>query len=93
MLVCDFFHGDCAVALERVHVFFVMEVATRYVHVLGTTANPDGPRTRRQARDRLPPESSHTSPRHTTSDTRSVLRTRILSSLTKSTDTSARGSR
>jgi putative transposase len=53
MLSCDFFHVDCAVTLKRVYVFFVIEVATRYVHVLGTTTNPDGTWTTQQARNLL----------------------------------------
>ncbi len=53
MLACDFFHVDCAFALRRIYVFFVIEVHTRYVHILGATSNPDGPRTTQQARNLL----------------------------------------
>jgi transposase len=42
MLACDFFHVDCAVTLQRIYVFFVLEVSNRSVHLLGTSMNPDG---------------------------------------------------
>jgi putative transposase len=52
-LACDFAHVDCAVTLKRVYVFFVIELETRYVHVLGVTANPDGAWTAQAARNLL----------------------------------------
>jgi putative transposase len=51
MLECDFFHVDCALTLQRIYVFFVLEVASRYAHILGTTTNPDGRWTTQQIRN------------------------------------------
>ncbi len=42
MLACDFFHVDCAVALQCMYCFFVLEVSSRCVHIVGMTTNPDG---------------------------------------------------
>jgi transposase InsO family protein len=53
MLAADFFHVDCAVSLQRLYCLFVMEVGSRYVHILGLTANPDGPWTVQQIRNLL----------------------------------------
>jgi hypothetical protein len=54
MLATDFFHVDCAMTLRRrLCCLFVIEVGSRYVHILGITANPDGPRTVQQIRNLL----------------------------------------
>jgi putative transposase len=53
MLATAFFHVDCAVTLQRLYCLFIMEVGTRYVQILGITANPDGPWTVQQIRNLL----------------------------------------
>ena len=50
---------DCAVTLQRLHCFFVIEVGPRYLRVPGVTANPDGPRTTQQARHLLREPGDH----------------------------------
>jgi putative transposase len=53
MLAADFFHVECAVTLQRLYCLFVIEVGSRYVHILGVTASPDGPWTVQQVRNLL----------------------------------------
>ncbi|HEX3965882.1 MAG TPA: integrase core domain-containing protein [Trebonia sp.] len=52
ILACDFLHVD-TVLLQRVHMFFVIEIQARTVHILGVTAHPAGPWTAQQARNLL----------------------------------------
>jgi hypothetical protein len=62
MLACEVFPADGAVTLKRLSCLFVMELGSRSVHIVGVSANPDGPWTVPQIRNLLMDPGDHPTP-------------------------------
>jgi putative transposase len=59
MLAAGLFHADCAMTLQRLYCLVVIEAGSRYVHIPGVTAHPDGPWTTQQIRNLLMDPGDH----------------------------------